>query len=83
MVVHKINLKTGNPICKAKDHKKSIITHQWIHVTCNNCKVIRRNVPKLKVLNRQLLACEKRLKELKKITQRYQGELNKATSQSI
>ena len=83
MIIHKVNIKTDEALCKAKDFKRSIITHQWIQVTCNNCKIIRRNIPKLKVLNRQLLACEKRFKELKKITQRYQDELDKATSQSI
>jgi len=83
MIIHKTDIKTGGAVCKAKDFKRSIVAHQWLHVTCNNCKIIKRNVPKLKVLSRQLLACEKRLKELKKITQRYQSELNKATGQSI
>jgi uncharacterized protein (DUF342 family) len=80
MIIHKTNIKTGGAVCKAKDFNRSIVANQWLHVTCNNCKIIKRNVPKLKVLNRQLLACEKRLKELKKITQRYQNELTKASS---
>ena len=83
MRIHKINVKTGEAICKAKDFKRALVAYQWIHVSCKNCKIIHRNVPKLKTLTQQVRACERRLKELKKITQRYQDELNKASSQTI
>lgn len=78
-----MNIKTYKPICRAKDPKSSVITHHWLQVTCKKCRLLKRISPKLKNIVRNISVCEKRLKELKLIEQRYRNELEKAAIKTI
>ena len=78
MIIHKWKSKTHEALCGATDHKTAVISHHWLPVTCKKCRVLKRLKPKLASIRRQIASYEKRLKELKSLETRYQGELGDA-----
>ena len=60
-------------------YKDAVISHHWLPVTCKKCRVLKRLKPKLASIRRQIASYEKRLKELKSLEKRYQGELGNAS----
>ncbi len=79
MMIHKWKSRTQEALCGATDYKDAIISHHWLPVTCKKCRVLKRLKPKLASIRRQIASYEKRLKELKSLEKRYQGELGNAS----
>ena len=78
MITHKLNSKAQGALCGASDYKSAVISYNWLPVTCKKCRVLKRVKPKLASIKRQIASYEKRLKELKNLETRYQGDIANA-----